>query len=358
MTNGLHKMVNGEADVSLSHPTAYPATHPRSLENVCALLHGQVDAFLKAEPEDDVTRRTQDQTRISMQVIEKALLDYEFSALSLSYNGGKDCLVLLIIYLAVLHAHFSSKRSKNGTHKPGEFPKSIPSIYAKAPDPFHAVSHFVEYSSRLYHLDLAHIFTNPGPGKKEKSHSNPPPTTPPSAQPIENATTEPKNVPLSRVTSHSDKPTVSFRDAFALYLRSNPSVRAIFVGTRRTDPHGGHLTHFDPTDHNWPDFMRVHPVIDWHLSEIWCFLRSPFLTDLGESEKEGNGVADGESDGFGRGKGGLRYCAMYDEGYTSLGGINDTVRNPKLKYIDEDGRERYKPAYEMTWDEGERLGRE
>ncbi len=64
------------------------------------------------------------------------------------------------------------------------------------------------------------------------------------------------------------------------------------------------------------------------------------------------------SDGFGRGRGGLRYCAMYDEGYTSLGGVNDTLRNPNLKYVGDDGRERYKPAYEMTWDEGERLGRE
>ena len=49
-------------------------------------------------------------------------------------------------------------------------------------------------------------------------------------------------------------------------------VRAIFVGTRRTDPHGERLTHFDRTDvdRGWPDFMRVHPVIDWHYVEIWA----------------------------------------------------------------------------------------
>ncbi|EXJ55255.1 hypothetical protein A1O7_08181 [Cladophialophora yegresii CBS 114405] len=327
MTNGIHKMVNGEADVlSSSNPAS--ATH--SLRDICAVLHGQVDAFLSAAPEDDVTRRTQKQTRISMQVIEKALNDYDFPALSLSYNGGKDCLVLLILYLAVLHTHYS-KPPKNGT--PRDFPTSIPSIYAKPPDPFPAVSEFVEYSSKLYHLDLTHISTNPGPRKKERSHSNPPLSSSPTPTALP---TGPSPVPPP-----SAKPIVSFRDAFALYLSSHPQVKAIFVGTRRTDPHGSHLTHFDPTDHNWPDFMRIHPVIDWHLSEIWCFLRSPYLTDVG-----------------GGGEVPLKYCHMYDAGYTSLGGVNDTVRNPKLRYVDSDGRERYKPAYEMTWDEGERLGRE
>lgn len=57
--------------------------------------------------------------------------------------------------------------------------------------------------------------------------------------------------------------------AFADYLHDTPSVKAIFVGTRRTDPHGEHLTHFDPTDHGWPKFMRIHPVIDWHYVDIW-----------------------------------------------------------------------------------------
>lgn len=57
--------------------------------------------------------------------------------------------------------------------------------------------------------------------------------------------------------------------AFTEYLGDYPNVKAIFVGTRRTDPHGEHLTHFDPTDHGWPSFMRIHPVIDWHYVDVW-----------------------------------------------------------------------------------------
>jgi FAD synthetase len=93
------------------------------------------------------------------------------------------------------------------------------------------------------------------------------------------------------------------------------------------------LTHFDRTDKGWPDFVRIHPVIDWRLSEIWCFLRAKELAE-----------ADGSH---------LAYCSMYDEGYTSLGGVNDTSKNPKLK----EGGGNYRPAYELTKDSEERLGR-
>ncbi|EXJ84635.1 hypothetical protein A1O3_05305 [Capronia epimyces CBS 606.96] len=315
-------VTNGEADVS-------------SLQNVCALLHAQVADFLAAPPPDEVTERTQEQTKIALEVIAKALQDYEFGSLSISYNGGKDCLVLLILYLAVLHTHFTQpkNRRKDEPEPPRSFPTYIPAIYAKPPDPFPAVTEFVEYSSRLYHLDLTHIATNPGPRPRERSHSNPPLTH---GLP---SLTDLDSINGDDGQDAASKPTISFRDAFALYLTSHPSIQAIFVGTRRTDPHGSHLTHFDPTDHNWPKFMRIHPIIDWRLSEIWCFLRSPHLKDP---------LTGGP----------LKYCSMYDEGYTSLGGVNDTLKNPKLKCVEENGDERYKPAYEMTQDDGERLGRE
>ena len=60
------------------------------------------------------------------------------------------------------------------------------------------------------------------------------------------------------------------RPALEAYLEDRPAIRAIFLGTRRTDPHGEFLTHFDPTDEGWPQFMRIHPVIDWHYVEIWA----------------------------------------------------------------------------------------
>ena len=60
------------------------------------------------------------------------------------------------------------------------------------------------------------------------------------------------------------------REAFSDYLALNRSIRAIFVGTRRTDPHGGQLRALEPTDGGWPAFMRVHPVIEWRYADIWA----------------------------------------------------------------------------------------
>ena len=66
MMNGTVPNRHGEADVPSS-----------SLEHVCAQLHSQVHSFLAASPSDDVTRRTQEQTKIALGVIEQALADYE-----------------------------------------------------------------------------------------------------------------------------------------------------------------------------------------------------------------------------------------------------------------------------------------
>lgn len=131
----------------------------------------------------------------------------------------------------------------------------------------------------------------------------------------------------------TDPPTMTLKSSFEDYLNKNPKVKAIFVGTRRTDPHGANLKDFDRTDRGWPDFVRINPVLDWHYAEIWAFIR--FL--------------------------GLRYCSLYDEGYTSLGGTGDTYPNPRLRVGlgdgNADGSQQYRPAYELTEDLEERLGR-
>lgn len=53
----------------------------------------------------------------------------------------------------------------------------------------------------------------------------------------------------------------------------------------------------------------------------------------------------------------IPYCELYDLGYTSLGGTNDTHPNPALK-VEDGGKTKYRPAYELTKDEEERLGRD
>lgn len=260
------------------------------LPTVIARIHARVQAFLaETHPPDSLLASAQQQTRISLDVVASALSKYKLSELSLSYNGGKDCLVLLVLFLAGLHPYNNHVQNDDtsANTSPSSTNPVIPSIYALPPDSFASVEDFVKTSAEAYHLSITKYTTEP--------------------------------------------PHTTLRSSFEDYLSRHSSIRAIFVGTRRTDPHGAQLTHFDRTDSGWPDFMRIHPVIDWHYAEIWAFIRHL----------------------------GLEYCALYDMGYTSLGGTSDTHPNPKLQ-VDKAGAgdSRYLPAYELTEDGEERLGRE
>ncbi|KAK5720789.1 3'-phosphoadenosine 5'-phosphosulfate sulfotransferase [Elasticomyces elasticus] len=255
---------------------------PHALPELCAKVHQKLEAFLKKEPATERVRQVQEQSRTSLGILEEALQRYSQDELSLSYNGGKDCLVLLVLYLSALHSHATKTVNGNdSTHPPPpRLPKSLRAVYIMSSDPFQEVDDFVDSSLQTYHLDLARY-----------------------AMPM--------------------------KQAFQAYLDDHKDVKAIFVGTRRTDPHGATLEHFQATDRGWPAFMRIHPVIDWHYAEVWTFIR----------ELE------------------IPYCPLYDKGYTSLGGTTDTHPNPALAKGG-DGKGGYRPAFELIADEEERLGRD
>lgn len=128
----------------------------------------------------------------------------------------------------------------------------IRAIYITAPAPFPSVEAFVDDCSAEYGLDLVRI----GGGMK---------------------------------------------DALSKYLApgsAGAGVEGVLVGTRRGDPHGGafraaraaasssamtdsfplpsppaELSLFQKTDPSWPQFMRIHPILDWSYTDIWDYLR-------------------------------------------------------------------------------------
>ncbi|KAK1596569.1 phosphoadenosine phosphosulfate reductase [Colletotrichum navitas] len=283
-------MVLGNGDHAATAVNGYPAKphsselSPRSFYDVCNELRIRVDAFLAEDQKTEVLRNVQSQMRVSLDVVDEALARYSLEQISLSYNGGKDCLVLLIMLLACLaRRHPSppqSSQSNDSNDATSFFPNQFQAVYIVSKHPFAEVDDFVETTSSQYHLDVKRY-------------------------------------------------AMSMKEGLGAYLADRPSVKAIFVGTRRTDPHGEKLTHFDPTDSGWPDFMRVHPVIDWHYAEIWAFIRHFDIP----------------------------YCPLYDQGYTSLGGTQDTHPNPQLKKQGENGAG-FRPAYELMDDDEERLGRD
>ena len=77
MTNGTLTPGHGEVDASHSETLPSPLDRP-SLKIVCADIHNRIQTFLAIQDGSDVVKRTQEQTRIALGVIEKALREFGY----------------------------------------------------------------------------------------------------------------------------------------------------------------------------------------------------------------------------------------------------------------------------------------
>ncbi|GBF98909.1 FAD synthase [Raphidocelis subcapitata] len=108
------------------------------------------------------------------------------------------------------------------------------------------------------------------------------------------------------------------------YLEGSGAL-AIVLGTRRGDPNAEGQEYFCPSSDGWPPFMRINPVLDWTYHDVWTFLRAAQIP----------------------------YCVLYDQGYTSLGGVHNTLPNSALKK----GDGSFAPAHMLADGRLERAGR-
>ena len=106
-------------------------------------------------------------------------------------------------------------------------------------------------------------------------------------------------------------------------LKDNHNIEAILNGFRRSDPHAP-TEHFQLTDNDWPQIVRVSPLLDWSYSEIWDYII----------------------------KHDINYCRLYDRGYTSIGTKDNTFPNHLL--YNENG---YSRAADLSDGTKERIGR-
>ncbi|XP_026192351.1 probable FAD synthase [Cyclospora cayetanensis] len=113
------------------------------------------------------------------------------------------------------------------------------------------------------------------------------------------------------------------------FLSQRPHTPFAFVlGTRNTDPQGltESLQFLQPSSRWLPPFLRVQPLLKFGYGHVWDFLRYFKLP----------------------------YCCLYDQGYSSIGTMENTRPNPLL--IPSDGGAAL-PAYELLSWEREREGR-
>lgn len=122
----------------------------------------------------------------------------------------------------------------------------------------------------------------------------------------------------------------------ALYkLKDDHSrIKAIFMGVRRTDNVWyKDIQVFQKTDKGWPDYMRINSILDWSYPCVWAYLL----------------------------KYNLKYCNLYDKGYTSLGKKSNSIRNEHLRVdVEFENSEKtvcYLPAYCLPSAEFERFKR-
>ena len=121
------------------------------------------------------------------------------------------------------------------------------------------------------------------------------------------------------------------KEALFQLKQSHPDIQCIIMGTRLTDPYSSDLKDFSPTDPTWPEYMRCNPILNYSYKNVWAYLKQYHVP----------------------------YCPIYDEGFTSLGDKDRTVKNVNLQYQNnQTGLMEYKPAYLLDDEVSERHGRD
>lgn len=197
----------------------------------------------------------------------KVLQLYRPHEVMLAFNGGKDCTVLL----HMLHKFYKNHALEH---------IKLPVLYIESEHHFPEIKRFVDECNDFYDIDLIKC-----KGECAKT-------------------------------------------ALKQVLAEMPQIKAVFMGSRRSDPKCKDAVLMQPTDPDWPPLMRIYPLLDWTYNDVWLHI---FMFKV-------------------------PFCLLYEFGYTSIGNRLDTIPNPYLRRgagCSED----YYPAYMLGHSSLERAGR-
>ncbi|XP_023161977.2 FAD synthase [Drosophila hydei] len=219
--------------------------------------------------------------RTAFDFFDQTLMLYKIVQLIFCFNGGKDCTVLLDL----LMRYCQEQNIDSG---------QIPMLYIESDDSFEEIDDFVKHCVNRYKVKLI---------------------------------------------KYKD----SLKVALTQMTQDLPLIKAVFVGSRNTDPYCGNLKAMQKTDSDWPDMMRLNPLLEWSYHDIWHYIHMYKVP----------------------------YCSLYSRGYTSIGYKSNTFQNPHLLCTecamvvdaaaaptsDAIATPCYRPAWELVDPTTERAGR-
>ncbi|KAL6519367.1 hypothetical protein OROGR_018687 [Orobanche gracilis] len=252
--------------------------------------------------EIDKAIRESDDTRLktkynnAIYVIQRAFALYSVDEVALSFNGGKDSTVLLHLLRAGYYLHNAERRLSSMDLVDDGMTFPILTIYFETPSTFAEINSFTYDIASIYYFKVLDVVFL-------------------------------KYNEIYKL--EMDISCLDFKSGLESLFKAKP-IRSIFLGVRIGDPTAVGQEQFSPSSPGWPPFMRVNPILDWSYRDIWAFL----LTCK------------------------VQYCSLYDQGYTSIGSIHDTVPNALLRHNKSNiSEEEYKPAYMLPDGRLERAGR-
>lgn len=140
-----------------------------------------------------------------------------FEGVALSFNGGKDCTVLLHLIRAALAQRTSDDTGNDhGLH-------GLTTFFFPNENDFEEITQFTHQTNSDYHL-------------------------------------------------HMEVLQGDFKAGLGSLLTRIP-IKAILLGTRRGDPNAPGQETYCPSSPGWPPFMRINPILEWTYHDVWSFLR-------------------------------------------------------------------------------------
>ncbi|XP_063722459.1 FAD synthase-like [Symsagittifera roscoffensis] len=177
-----------------------------------SIRHDIIDDPIQLLPQS-VYNFDSDLVKNVVSLIEKALQEHGPNNVVLSFNGGKDCTLLLHMYEAVLRKHFPTEKANL--------------LFIETAESFEELENFIEATKKRYSIG----------GYYHIKSSN-------------------------------------IIEGLKKLNKDSPNIYAIILGTRSTDPGGKNAAEFQPCDPQYGNFLRVNPILNWRYSEVWNIIRT------------------------------------------------------------------------------------